>query len=447
MPRRANKPDSYAPLASTMTLTVDGTAVEIPMMDYLQSIEADVSETAGGTMKVTMFDAAQDELEDLLIGLRKDGDASRPVVDKSINGRYVEIQFGWDNGDVSSLPRWTGTMTGYVPTYEPQGTTIEFDTVSRGMVEAALERKPRSFPAGMRASDIFLQIARDNGWSTGPLEESYGALDAVSANAESDIKFLREKILPRAVNKQKQPFVLYWDFDGTAHFHSSGYRGDQAQGTDIPLDADYMFAQDAWGDVESFAPTDGTLAAQVFGAGNALYTGSDSSGGKQLDASANATANPGGATLATVGDGVHRPTIGNRLNSRIYVPSRDPVEFDQRVAHRWGNIARMSYTASLKVRGTHAMRVGGWIRVRRLRRDGREHHLSGIFIVTKLRHSFGDGWTTEVDLVRTGTGYVPGVPVGANMQSRTGVVDANTQTGQGGEPAGPQESFNEAPVN
>jgi hypothetical protein len=429
-----------------MTLRVDGTTVEIPLMDHLQSIEAEVSETAGGTMKVTLFDPNQDEIEDLLLGLRSDSAAAVGTPDKNINGKYVEIQFGWDNGDIAGLPRWTGIVTGYTPTYEPQGTTLEFDTVSQGIVGAVLDRKPRSFPAGLRASDMIAQIAASNNW-TAVIEESAGVLDAVSANTESDVKLIRDKILPRAVNKAKQPFVFYFDFDGLAHFHTPGYRGSDAAGTEIPLDADYLFAQDAMGDVESFAPSDGTLAAQVFGAGNASYAGTDASGGKQLDTKATATANPADASLATVGGGVHRPTIGSRVNARLYVPSRDPVEFEQRVAHRWGQIARNSYTATLKVRGTHAMRVGGWVRVRRLRRDGREHHLSGIFLVTKLRHSFGNGWSTEVDLVRTGTGYVPGVPVGVNVQSKTGVVDSSTQTGQGGEPAGPQESFSEAPVN
>ncbi len=455
MPSRPrNRPDGYAPTVSKIALDIDGNLVDLPTFEYLQSLETEVNEAAGGKMTITLFDPDQDVLEDVIIGLRKNiadrataptGPDVENTPPKVLTGRRIQVQFGWDIGGTAEFPIYPGTIASYEPAYAPEGTTLVIHAVSTAVVLAALNRKPRAFSEGMKASDIFVLIATDNNW-TYIVEETSGTMSALSSNTESDVLFLRNKVLPRAINAAGQSFVLYWDTDGTAHFHSPGFRKDQGQGTEVSIDADYTFGADAWGDVEEFTPSDNSLAAAVFGAGDTTYTGSDSEGGTQTNADATPGVGPMGASVATVGGGVFRPEASPFKHSRIHLPSRSTEEFQQLVAHRWSHIARLSYKAHMKVKGTHAMRVGGYIRVRRYRRDGREHHLSGVFMVTSVKQSFGQGWSTEVEIVRPGTGNVPGATAATSVTSKAPLVDADTQTAGASEPAGPPENFGEAPV-
>ncbi len=456
MPSRPpNRSDGNSPLVSKISLDIDGHVVDLPTHEYLQSIETDINDQSGGKITVTLFDSGQDVLEDLILGLRNSVDettTARKAAEvstggtKAVSGRMINVQFGWDTGGAAEFPLYQALITGYEPHYAPEGTTLTISAVSKGVVAAALDRKPRAFSAGMSASDVFRNIAADNGWPM-VVEDSSGTLDAVSSNMESDVAFLRKKVLPRAIGANRQSFVLYWDSAGTAHFHTPGFRGTQAQGTQTPLDADYRFASDAWGDVEEFEPSDNVLASAVFGAGSATYTGPDSVGGTQINANATTSVGPAGATVDAVGDGVYRPEASPFKQARIHVPCRSTEEFQQLVAHRWSDIARASFRARLKVRGTHAMQVGGWVRVRRLRRDGREHHMSGVFMVTGVKHTFGSGWSTDAELVRTGTGYTPGAAAATSVNAKAPVIDSGTQTAQASEPAGPAESFSDAAIN
>ena len=139
---------------------------------------------------------------------------------------------------------------------------------------------------------------------------------------------------------------------------------------------------------------------------------------------------PGAASNPS--DAAARPTFGTGVNAYVNMHTRTPDELVRAARARFDTYRRYSYPASATRHGSHAVALTDYINIEYTLLDGRQHYLSGQFQVFKVRHRLGIGevWTTEYELLRTGTESLPGME--AITTQRTVAPAAATGTRDGG---------------
>jgi hypothetical protein len=403
-----NKRNSAQPLFSSLLLVdAAGTETIIKTTHYLEEIELTTTSDGAWLAKIVLFDGGGDYLEQLTLygGL----------------SAYAKFRFGYEGDGEDEAPLFVAQIVSPKPTFTPQGIRFELDLVSAVTLQPMLTRKPRSFPAGLTATEIVATIVDDyrslpaeQQWKSKDrrnlltIQPSVGTLEEFSSSGESDIAFIREKILPRAVDADKNGFVFYFDEDNAVHFHSINY-GRSTTGVEYPLVKSYVYARDSSGDVLSFDVSDNVIQSMLMGAGDNHYLGVDSEKGTATEQPTDALSGVDGSKLVSKGDTTYRAPSDNGLNTRIPVVTRTVEELALMSASRFSRLQEAAYSAELVVMGTHEVRAQDYISIRYLKADGSDHYLSGIFKVMSLQHTFNrSGFVTKMTCQRSGTKFTQG---------------------------------------
>lgn len=414
-----NPGDSLANLVIDMAVIVGDRVVDIPAAQYLQSIQFELSTNGAWVGTVGLFDANDTGLEDLFMAAALQ--------------RKLVVRFGWDDtGGVAALPQWVAGIMKFEPSFTAQGVGLTLHVLPDVTLRESLDRRMRSWPAGTDVDEVFLSIARDRAWlTTGKdgrttVQKSTTKLPETVQSGETDLAFVNKYVAPYARDDQgRGGFRCYLDSDNAVHFHNTYF-------TTPEIAARYRFARSAMGDVVEFSPSDTSQMAAMMGAGNTQYEGIDSLGGVRVEVSANSRDGVPGVPTTVVRDATHTADLGAGLHSRRSLSERDPDLFAAAVATKYEEMRRVSYTAVLRVRGTHAVRPMDFVDVEYIRPDNRRHYLSGLFQVHSLRHSLdSSGWLTEFSLFRTGTPEADGQARVAADQVKVAVESARTHSAEG----------------
>ena len=418
-----NSVDSLSNVIGDITFVAGDTVYSLPTHEYLQSLT--VESTADGTWfaDIVLFDV-REEIEDLLLS-------------EGYNGK---VQFRWghdDIGGIAGLPLYTGAVARVRPALTPQGTQLRLGLIPDITVAGLVDRRVVGWKAQTPMSDIVAQIAELRGYKT---RDSKGRAtiqpvnasrpDVVSMMGESDLKFLRDHIVPYAVDAAgRGGFEVYVDESNALHFHND-YFNPRVQALR------YTVYRDTMGEVKLFEPVLDELFAAVMGASNTTYNGTDSDGGTKTEVKTGSTTGVPGAQTEVMDDASAKYNLGVEAHSRVHLFERDPDLFAARAANQYAQLSRFSCNARLVVRGTHAAVVNDYITVDYFRQSGAKHWLSGNFKVKKIIHTWdSEGWSTDFDLLRDGVAPVAGtVPIQAAIQSAITPTSQTQVAGQAGPP-------------
>jgi hypothetical protein len=383
-------PDSLTNLLIEMIFEGTLGLVNIETHNHLQAFEVVLTHESAWMGSVTLHDHEGFELEQLFIGAGR--------------GRKLYLRWGWDRGfGVESFPQYIATITQYKPEYTPEGVNIVIDFIATPGVEPVLDRTaaPRSWEAGKTATEIFNDIAGKWNWITTDrngnptVEDSDGTLPEMSMAEESDIKFIKESLVPKAMNGDKQHFVFRIARDAV-HFHSHDYIKQSA--------AVYNFARNAFGDVIRFSPTDTGLFATIWGARASIYEGVNSVEGTRQETETADDANVEGGQTIVPQDAQYFEEYGTGVKAKVPVSARTPEELEREVVSKLQRMREIAYVADLEVRGTHAVNPQDFVTVNYYLPDGSIHYLSGTFRCMEVTQRVDSGgWVTSMKLHREGT--------------------------------------------
>jgi len=409
-----NLPNSLSNLLIEVLFEGARGVVDIPTHQYLQAFEVTAAHDSAWKGSITLFDRTSIELETLFIGAG--------------HSRLLYLRWGWDYGQgVTANPQYIARILRYTPEFSPEGVTITLDFVAAPAVEPLLDRtrQPRSWPAGMLASDVFRKVAEKWGWATvdqhgrSTVEDSVGELPELSMSEESDIKFIRETLLPKSQNADKQHF-LFWFARDTVHFHSVNYTKKSA--------AVYEFARDAYGDVVRFAPVDTGLFATIWGGRRAIYEAVNSVEGTRTEQETSDDTNVEGGKTVVFQDAQYFEQFGDGVKAKIPVSARTPEELEREVATKLQQMRELTYSANLEVRGTHAVAPQDLVTVNYHLPDGSAHYLSGTFKSREVTHRVDSGgWVTSMVLHRPGAKEPP-VPMAKHAANQVVEPAENVET-------------------
>lgn len=427
----SNPVDSHSNIIADLTLLVGGVAYDIPAHEFVQSLEVDSAADGAWLARLVLMDA-REELEDLLVAAGQKG--------------KLLFRWGWDGpGGIEALPLYTSSVFSYRPTFTPQGAQYELSLLPDLHIASILDRRVRGWPEGTELSSIVRAIAKARGYSTKDdrgretVQATKTLLpDALSQMGETDIKFMRDYVVPYAVDEQgRGGFQVFVDRGNALHFHNDYF-------VPTELAARYVAYRDVMGEVIEFSPDNAAIFASMVGAGSTVYQGADSDGGVRAEVLTDLYKGVPGVANTVLEDAGSRVDLGKKTHARVSFYERDPVLFAARVASQYAMMSRLAYTARLVVRGTHAVQAGDYVAVDYFRRNGTKHYLSGNFLVKKVLHHWScSGWTTDFDLVRDGLSDVTGtVPTGAQQQiavQETGRTQSTGQSGSGNDAVGVED--------
>lgn len=410
MGRPQNSPDSYAPLLVEMQFVkaspalfivvapVPGTAgqdVSVKPQRYLRSLRVDETTTSTWSGTIVLFDTDEDFLEGLLTPLNPED-------------RIVKFRWGWDRGNGLAQVGWlTGRITDWESTYTYEGVELTLSVLSTNQIDASVDKRTRSFPEGQNPSAIVREIAKDRGWKTQDLDGNNTIEDAdytfdkpLQQHNESDLKWIREYVLPFATDSNGQTFWFWVDTNEVVHFHSKQFLLKSRVNPKVA--ASYTYARDQKGDVIAFTPQAANLFSLIGGAEDAVYIFTDEESGRRITIT---TTREGGPDNLIVGfpDEKTRTYEGDGTKARIVIPARSISEGQQMVRARYDKKRLESYPAVLEVRGSHAVKTADYISIRYFKKTGAEHYLSGVYWVKGVQHDLSPGeWKTTFDLARAG---------------------------------------------
>lgn len=401
--------DSDVGVVGTLTLISNGQQIGLPFDAFLQSAEVELSPGGAWIGTIKLWDAEGDTLEKIVIAAGK--------------SRDVELEFGWDDPVNNFRRKFIGAVTNYVPEIRAEGTLLNVEVVSRSVLGQVIDKRIRSFPEGRTCSEIVQAIADERGWQS-IIEPTVAKLQTpFSSKGESDLNFIREQIRPQAVNQSGVGgYLFYFDESDVMHFHTPSFQ-DNVLHT-------YNYTRDSAGDVMSFIPQDNQLFGALYGGGNSLYGSPTSLLGETATQQANqGTGIEGGiAGSPVVQDQAAQLNLGEGTHSYVNLVARDPEEVQRLTKARYDEYRRFSFKASLRLMGTHRIRLTHFVQVNYTKQDGTLHYLSGTFQVFKIKHfvGVGEGWTTELEMLREGIPNEEGtIPI-------AGVGTVSTE--QGGDP-------------
>jgi hypothetical protein len=391
--------DSNVKVIGTMELLSGGRSIELPFHEFLTEME--VENVAGGawTSRIKLFDDQGDRLEQFIVAAG--------------SSRDLNFQFGWSDVNNSFQRPYIGSIMHYVPEFMPHGVVLNLEVIARSAFMQVVDRKIRSFPEGRPVSNVVRDIANERGW-TAIIEDTAGEVETPwNSKGESDFRFIRDQLLPQAVNAQGSYYLCYFDEGDTFHFHSPDF----AEATQHS----YRIFRDISGDVLMFSPQDTQLFGALFGGGNSLYSSPVSAQGGQAQSLTTAGGGPTGSGAPALPDASAKIDLGNGIHSYNNIVARDPKEVERLTQARYAEYREHAFKATLRVHGTHRIRVSHFIDVEYTKTDGTPHYLSGNFRVFKVRHNvdIGQGWVTEFEMLRAGIGSLPGTTPLAATQTIT----------------------------
>lgn len=381
-----------------------GDNIEIPWHNFFQSLEVEIIPGGAWRGSIVLYDDAVDALEQAIVSLA--------------SNRNINFSFGWDDPHQGARREYFGYVLQFQPEYLPRATILTLDVIARPMGTALLglatdgrpAAKVLSFPEGKRASEIVERIVQEYGWSTTDhvgrrtIEPTEPPLETpFNTSGESPLKFIKEQLLQQARNSQgASGYVALFDERGTFHFRTPHFLSAASHLYRYP-------GGGGAGEVIRFAPQDTAIFGVLNGGGNARYTSAASmQGGTTLEQTTSA-GGAGNAGTPAVQDSAAKPNLGQGTHSIIKLNVRNPEEV-QRIAQAGFENFRHPYQAVLEVHGTHRVRSLDYITFEFTKPNGELHYLSGNFLVTGFKHALGNGtpWTTEFQMVRTGSPLVQG---------------------------------------
>jgi len=473
-------PDSYSPLQIEIIFVTDTLKVQIPAENYFQSLS--IEQRMGGAWAgaLTLFDPNSAYLEDLILAAGPQG-----------AGRGVLVRWGWTHdaeGNYIPLSKqrvFEGRIATYTSEFAVEGLTLKLDMVHAGILNTMVDGEAaptHSWSGQMTASGIVRDIAEQQGWQTSEkgfytnrktftretVEDTDGPIgESIVKPADMDfVTFIREFLLPRAVNKDKTHFtfglvhtapsketttglrVRKADYPSVVHFHSPEFDGASSGGLNrakgetkrqIMAAKSYIFGRDNMGEVISFSPSDDTLLVALQGHSNSIYKGLDSLKGEQIIFETQELEGFPGATKVVTVDTEYTTEVGGERVSAIPLIARTGEDLERKAAAQFSRVGQSGYTATLEVRGTHDMRVFDYIEVIYYRRGEtmvgddqtiptsdwfnestpkkrqerarakafQKHYLSGLYHVRDISHELSaSGWVTTCELQRSGHAYV-----------------------------------------
>jgi hypothetical protein len=404
MPNPESMPDGYSAIISEIAIVLDGVTHPVVTQDYLTEINMQLSNKGAWTATLRLFDATSQTIEDLLTSKTTTGPA------------LVKFRWGWDSTNgIDAIPWFIAQVTNYELDFQTNGTMLDIHLVANGALNTVTNRLIRSWPAGTPINVMFTELARDNAWITiadsivNPQFVQYAAntLQETSTVGESDIAFVVDTLCSYALdNKGRGGFRFFFDRDNNVHFHNNYFNA--------PIVSDtYTVSRDPNGRVISFKPDMSVLSAALLGMGNNVFQGFSSKDGTRLEVISSYQTGPPNSNTAINSDSLYNQPIGNGkstdVHSRINFVEREPDEFAARISNQYETLRMMAINASLIARGSHRINPMDRLLVTVLRPDGSQHYTSGVYFVLVVTHIFShsNGWTTEFQLCREGTGSTP----------------------------------------
>jgi len=389
------RPGSDAPFVVALEFVSGGRTTRLEASNVFQAL--DYESVAMGAWKgtVTLYDKGGEVLEDLLIGSGVD--------------RQLRTRFHWEREGLSASPVFFGAIL--VPNYSflPDGIVIALEVTAKPVADVIIDKKPRAFAAGMRISDMVLEIANDRGWPTidrrgNPTIETTRdpMIEPFSTSGESDVKFIADQLRKQAVNADgNSGYRFYFDPQGAVHFHTPGFIR--------PRVRNYTFARDGNGEVIMFSPSETSYLAHIGGGGNAQFESSSSLDGSQVDQESTTARGVDGTVDRVDRTSLAVPDAGTGLASKQSVTARDADEVRRVAADRRARMSEMHITAEMDVVGTHDVEVMDYVNVSYRKANGDLHYLSGNYLVQKVRHRLDNtGWRTSFSLSKHGVQPRPG---------------------------------------
>jgi len=431
--------DANQPLLIEVLLvdSVSGDTVAL-QGDFFESLTITLKSTGAWTGVLTLFD--------------RSGDFILSLIAASGRSRRIRFRWGWDDGvsGIEDWPQYEAVYAVWTPTFTAEGTHIEFELLPAPVYQQAYRRKARSFPAGTRVSDIVLFLAEENEWELnrrvdGALTVERTALpgltdELVKDASTSDLNFIEQHLIKRAqsATAENGKYRAWFDVDGVFHF-----RTDEFLEPDIA--ASYTFAQDAMGDVISFAPSDLKFIAAVFGGADAVYWSVDSLTGKRVRiASTDLAGLPGpqrkmDASASFQSDfklesGLQVGSFSAPLDKETFqhvfpILARTQEDFERQAREAFEEIRHRTYAAEAEVRGTHAVLPRSLLHMAFFTARRQEpHFLSGTFRVNVVEHNLSSsGWQTRFEMHRPGIPQVTGAKPTENVVKTEANETAQTQ--------------------
>ncbi len=412
--------DSYAPLLFEMQLRSgwahERELIPLPAYNVLQSfsvVESSASDRNGSwTATLELFErdeTAAGVLEELIF------------LPGKVRGQEqtLEIRWAWDNrpNPLKEAPIYIARILKVEPTFTVEGLGVSLTLASSTWMHKSLFGMPADlkFPSGTNIGTAFKMIAEKVGWTEIVVESTDSATDsglAPTRETYDATRFINKLLAPKAFNEHEEPFRFFFDRYGRAHFHSEqfGYQGHDLKKVRV----EYRFAKDSMGEVISFEPEDNGFFTAYRGGGDAFFASLDSKGGDPV------------TYKVTPEEGVDGHTAGRAVEGTVAVPDLRPdglveitpergaasyVRLSARTDkmalvyakrfYAWAVTQRIK--AKLSVKGTHKLGLLDHINVWYYTHGGVPHYLSGTYMVTGVTHNIGsEGWTTDMDLQRTG---------------------------------------------
>lgn len=373
---------SLDPFFVEMTLYSGGVAIPLRADEFLQSLEIEEGTRGAWTGTVVLWDAEGDYLENLVIAAGLD--------------RALKLRLGRGAAAPTEVLEYTGEVVTYQTQPDPNGVTLTLELVTSGVLRALVDKRPRSFDAGMLVSDMVQQIATDRQWDTVIEPTSEPVTQPFSSTGESDMQFINEQLRPQARNAAGEGgYLFFFDSENVMHFRTPDYLNPEVH--------NFTYARDLAGDVIGFAPSDVSLFGKLMGGGNASFGSAGSLLGGSTQVSASVVSGVSGAGSSVQSDGSAKVDYGEGVHAYVDFAARDAEELARLAQSRYDALRRYEYKATLTVQGTHRVRMSDHVDVEWVKRDGRLHYLSGRFQVFKRKHTVGEGaWETEYEVLRFG---------------------------------------------
>ena len=340
--------------------------------EYTDSIS-----TTANPHRMVMFDTDSDTIEKETIFKGNDN---------------ISFEFGWADGDIS------GTINARVIELAPVFTT---EGVSLHVIGADLSLfinrgvKSRAF-ANKTVSDVVRQIAAEHGSRDPVIEATSGAL-TLRQFQESDIQFIKNRLLRRAVSasSKRGDYNFYLDRNNEFHFHTPDYT--------TKIYDTYTFGNTDQFNVISFSTRFNGELVNALGGLDINATGYDSNEKRELRVQINNAKTPEKELLGNKTTLTDLPT-GAQFGRYYPVPFQNQSEVEAWARSHWYMAQRVRNTARMEVIGDPNLQAGNQIEVKVVNVNSTLHYASGRYLVETAKHIIqrGKGYRTHLILSRNG---------------------------------------------
>lgn len=391
--------DSYRPVfIEVVCKSADGRVSRtITMDDYVESVRIELKTSAAWTGTLTLINRDGD-LDPLIYLIGRDG--------------KVFIRFGLveDRNIPGRIPQYVARVIKYSPEFNGDDETAVLQLLCYNAALPMLEKSSGSWPAGTKPGKIARDIASKYGWPTRRLvggtdvetiEDGEPLPHPISYKYKTALEFMTTRLARRAVGTDRKPFKLFFDPNGTFHYHTedflTGPKKDRVVKSFV-----YLRSQD--GEVLSFAPSDNAVFSTILGARGGKFAYANSDGGSVAQ-----TTTPEVISDKRTQDEAAGGVGGGSGGQDFFVSARDDAEAKDIAAVVADRLKDLFVRASMSVIGQHDVQPMDYVNIQYVRRSGKEHYLSGVYRVSQVSHQVDDGgWVSEYSMYRPGYKMVSG---------------------------------------